>query len=517
MTAVVKLVLTHRGAARAKYGAGGWGKIRRAVTAMTAADKNRGITTRFFSLDSASDAKKVGAARVDSPTDSAAIKATVDHIYAKWGPAYLVLLGGPDLVSQVNLSNPLWTGNPDDDPDQFVPSDLPYACDAPFSSLPADFRGATRVVGRIPDLVGFADPTVLLTQLAAATSASALVRPHPAAVLAVSAKVWRGSTQLSLGKLPDVSGALHISPTEGPSWTKTALSAPLHFVNCHGSEFDPVWYGQLTPNNWDLPHAIEAARLPGMVAPGTVVAAECCYGTAHWPPAAANGQASVGMSYLLAGSAGVFGASTVAYGPPSANEYADVVCRLFLEEVLGGASLGRAALSARQRFVQGQSFLDPTDLKTLAQFDLLGDPSLQPFVVDGAPPHSVPHAAGAGGAGPKSVSQPTLSSAVLARRVTLGALGEALARSTTASDETARRRPGLTHARLGDLIGEYVPESVHIRTFDSSRGAGATLAKGLRPTTHVAFVPATRSRPKAVVVVREHPGGGPTVRVAVPR
>jgi hypothetical protein len=39
----------------------------------------------------------------------------------------------------------------------------------------------------------------------------------------------------------------------------------------------------------------------------------------------------------------------------------------------------------------------------------------------------------------------------------------------------------------------------------------------LRPTTHVAFVPATRGRPKAVVVVREHPGGEPTVRVAVPR
>ncbi|MEP7021003.1 MAG: hypothetical protein ABI808_10150 [Pseudonocardiales bacterium] len=290
MTAVVKVVLTHRGAAKAKYGATGWAKIRHAVTALTKADKTRGITTRFFAIDSASDAKRVGAAKVDSPADSAAIKATIDHIYAKWSPAYLVLLGGPELVSQVSLSDPLWTGNPDDDPDQFVPSDLPYACGAPFSSSPADFRGATRVVGRIPDLVGVADPSVLVTQLAAATSASALVRSHPAPVFAVSAKVWRGSTQLSLSKLPDVSGTLHISPTEGPSWTKTVLSAPLHFVNCHGSEFDPVWYGQLSPNNWDLPHAVEAARLHGMVAPGTVVAAECCYGTAHWPPAAAMGR-----------------------------------------------------------------------------------------------------------------------------------------------------------------------------------------------------------------------------------
>ena len=66
------------------------------------------------------------------------------------------------------------------------------------------------------------------------------------------------------------------------------------------------------------------------------------------------------MTYLAQGAAGVFGASTVAYGPATSNNYADVMCRLFVEEVLGGASLGRAALSARQRFVQSQSFLDPS-------------------------------------------------------------------------------------------------------------------------------------------------------------
>ncbi|HEY8827864.1 MAG TPA: hypothetical protein VIM17_08915 [Jatrophihabitantaceae bacterium] len=524
MPSVIKVVLTHRGAAKAKYGASGWAEIRHAVTQLSKADKSRGITTRFFAIDSASDAKKVGTTKIDSPGDSAAIKATIDHIYSAWSPAYLMLLGGPELLSPMTLSNPLWTGDPDDDPDQFVPSDLPFACDAPFSSSPADYRGATRAVGRIPDLVGLADPAALLTQLAAATGASALIRPQPAPVFAVSAKVWRGSTQLSLGKLPGVSGAAHTSPTDGPVWTKSLLAAPLHFVNCHGGEFDPIWYGQLSPNNWDLPHAVEAARLPGMVSPGTVVATECCYGTAHWPPAAANGQASVAMSYLLAGAAGVFGASTVAYGPASANEYADVLCRLFLDEVLGGASLGRAALSARQRFVQGQSFLDPTDLKTLGQFDLLGDPSLQPFVANGAAPHNaVPHAAALRRATPKAghrIPQPTMSAAVLSRRVTLGALGDALARSTTASNDTARKRAGLTHARLADLLGEQIPESVRIRTFDSVGGVGglsARLAKGLRPTTHVAFVPATRGRPKAVVVVREHPGGEPTVRVAVPR
>ena len=43
-----------------------------------------------------------------------------------------------------------------------------------------------------------------------------------------------------------------------------------------------------------------------------------------------------------------------------------------------GVSLGLAALRAQQRYVQQVSELDPIDLKTLAQFFLLGDPSVQP-------------------------------------------------------------------------------------------------------------------------------------------
>src|SRR4029078_11256141 len=57
---------------------------------------------------------------------------------------------------------------------------------------------------------------------------------------------------------------------------------------------------------------------------------------------------------------------------------ADLLVQYFLLEVLGGASLGRAALRARQRYVREIVDLDPTDLKTLAQFMLLGDPSIHP-------------------------------------------------------------------------------------------------------------------------------------------
>jgi hypothetical protein len=67
----------------------------------------------------------------------------------------IVIIGAPDIVAHQNLFNPVYA--PGDDDDRFAPSDLPYACDAPYSQQIADFRGPTRVVGRIPDLNGSGD------------------------------------------------------------------------------------------------------------------------------------------------------------------------------------------------------------------------------------------------------------------------------------------------------------------------------------------------------------------------
>ena len=85
--------------------------------------------------------------------------------------------------------------------------------------------------------------------------------------------------------------------------------------------------------------------------------------------------------YLIQGAYGYFGSSTIAYGPEEGNGAADLITQYFLMAVLDGASLGRAALVARQRFVQQTAELDPVDLKTLGQFNLLGDPSIHPATV----------------------------------------------------------------------------------------------------------------------------------------
>ena len=348
-----------------------------------------------------------------------------------------------------------------------------------------------------------ADPAALLAQIRASARAVPAARPAEVPVFALSTQTWRTSTQLSLGKLPGVSGVVRTCPADGPDWAASDLVPAVHFVNCHGAEFDPRWYGEATPGQRTLPPAMEAASLPGLVGRGTVVGTECCYGTALWPPAAAGGQAGVALTYLLQGAGGVFGASTTSYGPAASNEYADVLCRLFCDEVLSGASIGRAVLSARQRFVQGQSFLDPTDLKTLAQFVLLGDPSYQPF---------------SGSAVPAAPSQNAITPGVSNRRRMLYSVGRALAGSALACADTPLPQGAFSRAQLRDALGRSVPAGTAIRTFVAEPPTAVAGVAPIEPTqAHVAFVAGRGSQPQTLVVVRADADGTPEVRVVVKR
>jgi len=90
------------------------------------------------------------------------------------------------------------------------------------------------------------------------------------------------------------------------------------------------------------------------------------------------------QSYLQQGAYGYFGSTTIAYDPENTNAEADLICQYFLLKVFEGASLGHAALMARQLFVWDNAQMDPFNLKTLAQYCLLGDPSVHPIIVQSA-------------------------------------------------------------------------------------------------------------------------------------
>jgi hypothetical protein len=226
-------------------------------------------------------------------------------------------------------------------------------------------------------VTGGSDAAYLVGLLSTASAWGSASRDEYRGYLGISARVWQGSTSLSLKNLFGSSDDLQLSPAEGPGWSDELLGRRVHFINCHGAEADSHFYGQ---EGGSYPVAHDAGLVAGRVTPGTVAAAECCYGAQLYDPQPVSGVPGLCNTYLAGGAFGFFGSSTIAYGPAEGNGSADLLCQYFLRHVLEGASLGRAVLEARQDFVENVTVVDPADLKTLAQFDLMGDPSVHPVL-----------------------------------------------------------------------------------------------------------------------------------------
>jgi hypothetical protein len=297
------------------------------------------------------------------------------------------------------------------------------------------------------------------------------------------------STRLSVGQLGTNGTAVHVSPTEGPVFPVADLRSRTHFVNCHGGDTDPRWYGERR-GAASLPVALEPASVRGKVSRGTVVAVECCYGAQHYRPDLAGGEMSLSATYLHAGAAGVMGASTLAYGPEASMGAADLVTRYFLAEVHDGASLGRALLEARQRFVREHGELDPVDLKTFVQFDLLGDPSITPVRVP--LPKTAPKALQATSAGTRL------------RRQALARVGDSLPGVVVrAAPDPVRAQPSRVLA-AAQRAGVTPPPDAAVQTYRASAAVPS------RTSFHLL----TR-RGGDITVVREAPGEPTTARTVV--
>jgi len=372
-----KVIVTNWTALKKKYGAK-TANVDSAIKKMIAADKARGLITILLRVDATADMKKVGGGVVTSAKSEKQNKKAIDKIDAKLSPDYILILGSVDVIPHQSLTNPVF--DPGSDDDKFAFSDLPYACDVPYSKDPADFIGPTRVVGRLPGITGDTDPRYLISLIENAMAWEASPPKTYANGFGISALVWKGSTAMSMKNLFGSGSAARLSPEEGPEWTSPLLSRRSHFINCHGALAEPFFYGQ-KGNSFPVAH--EALFVSGKISRGTVAAMECCYGAELYEPDDAH--AGIANTYLQYGAYGYFGSTTIAYGPANDNGAADLICQYFLKSVLGGASLGRAALEARQKFAQHAPELDPVDLKTIAQFIFLGDPSIHPVKTTAAP------------------------------------------------------------------------------------------------------------------------------------
>jgi hypothetical protein len=378
-----KIIVTNVDQLTHKYQSSGSAAIGKAVKNLIKADAARGIVTQFVDVSDPKTMAYFGATPIPAASagDAKLNKNAIDKIYTKAQPSYLMLLGSVDVIPHVPLDNPT-----PDDHDPNMPSDLPYACDKPYSTDVQDFIAPTRVVGRLPNVTGDTGPTYLSGLLHTAASYKDRLASDYNGFLGISADVWKKSTSLSLDAVFGTHSAMKISPPDGPKWTAAEAKRLAHFINCHGAAGTPNFYGQKGNN---FPEAHTAVWMAGKVVEATVLAAECCFGAELYDPAHATvaGQPGMCNTYLGRKAYAYFGSSTTAYGPDTSNDQADLLCQDFLLNVLDGASAGRACLQARLQYVSKKGgVLAPTDLKTIGQFNLMGDPSLTPV-------RSAPHLA----------------------------------------------------------------------------------------------------------------------------
>jgi hypothetical protein len=371
----VKLIVTNKSKLEWKYGKN-FSRVSSLLKKMQAADKKKGLDTRIAFVDDAASLKSAGVKKIN--TDSLKeYKRVVDDLYKKYVAAYIVILGAPDIFPFQEIDNPA------EDDDAVVESDLPYACDTPYSNKIDNFTGPTRVVGRIPDIMGRQDDVSFLQKLITNSINHKPLDPEKYYnYFSISALVWKKSTQLSLQSMFGQSTKMSTSPDGKINeiytpFTKDQLAPLTHFYNCHGAGFDLSFYGQ---KGDQYPEALESSNLLNNIGPGTIVAAECCFGAQLFDSKQQGLNApGIATNYLANDAIAFLGSSNIAYGPADSQGLADLITQFFIKNIFKGRSTGRAFLEARQRFLtEVGPDLDPFELKTIAQFYLLGDPSVQP-------------------------------------------------------------------------------------------------------------------------------------------
>ena len=468
-----KILVTNKSALKDKYSREGLRAVLDAVSVLIAADKAKGLSTEFVDISDAVRMRRYQGRAVSSAKNGRQCKDAVDAIYAAEKPSYLAILDAPDVVPHLILKNPT-----PKDGDGDVPSDLPYASDESFTRRDAaKFAAVTRVVGRIPGIMGAAKPDYLIKQLHTAARFRSRGQASYLANFAISAAPWKKSTLLSVDNIFGSKVVRLCPPTESPG-VRRMLSPLSHFINCHGGPLAAEFYGQ---RGKSYPVSMRSKDVATGVRRGTIVAAECCFGAQLFDPGSADGDPPVSNAYLGAGAIGFLGSTTTAYGPAEGNSGADLITQYFLIYALAGASLGRACLQARQKFVLGQKMEDPVNLKTLAQFLLLGDPSLQPCLIETpdakAAAHIIDH-----------------SAARTIRRVALVSAGKAAADSSGFPGERIVRPPKRLHRLVRKIARErgFRASSKNLESFHIV--GGSSYGKEMK----------TRGMTQKVVMVTEH-------------
>lgn len=403
--AVEKLIITHKKALQKKY-ANQFQKIVLLLKKIVAADKIKGLRTKYIFLDDAEMMKPLKARVVTKAASENQHKNALDDLYHFFKPDYVLIFGAQDVVPFHSLVNDNYIAtmsnrdSEDDDDEKMIDSDLPYACEAPYNKNKRvqNYISPSRVIGRLPDIPGKADLAYFSKVVDIAIDWKPLTA-FPKNIFSLSTATWNKITERILLEALGDKHTSFVSPTrkEG-DWKKAELLSPIHLINCHGGDTDSRFWGENAKTGEIEPASINSKDVNKKIKPGIVAVAECCFGgQLYEPKPTIDLPISICNSYLLNGAIGYLGSSCSAFGAVNGEKFlynADLIAKYFLRHLSNGASLGRAFLEARQEYFFKFNQPDPIDYKTLAQFNLMGDPSLHFCITKEAAPKSNKKSAG---------------------------------------------------------------------------------------------------------------------------
>jgi tetratricopeptide (TPR) repeat protein len=406
-----QILLSHRGALVRRYGEAGFGAIDRRLHALAAALRRRGIRTHCCYSDDASSLQiGDGIALAPVAQDATAVRELLRTLASGLAArrrqiSTLLLIGGDDVVPFHRLPNPLADG------DEAVLSDNPYGTDDAGYLLPQ------WVVARIPDSsfdsgaeAAHADAAPLLLlldqiveshqrgQRASSPAATGILgmrrgaAPAQAFAAGYSAEVWRETSRMVLDAIQPDARLVCSPPLDADAYQIEARDSRLLYVNLHGAAGLPNWYGQPGASEYGAAEQLPVALCPDYFARATLAGglliSEACYGL---DLAGRTARTSIPLCALAGGASAVVGATVNAYGSVAAPLLgADLLCRQLLAQLQRGVPVGEALRAARLEFAQTmyrrQGYLDDVDIKTLAEFVLLGDPWAGAMVAAAAPP-----------------------------------------------------------------------------------------------------------------------------------
>lgn len=295
--------------------------------------------------------------------DVESVVASLRKIVDTARPKYLFILGNEDVIDVARWENQARDG------DAIVESDLCYSTldvNTPWNGQKYNFDEIMRV-GRLPSFDGeaLASYSRYFKNAQQYIGTMSGARPY-----GLSALVWEDESNDEYKEVSDEKVDVSPEVTKDDVGNRIEEDANILFFNLHGSNDTRFWYGQ---EGCSYPEAFAPNVLDGRGLP-FFLGVEACYGARYLGGLDPNN--SILMMAMRNKCLAFLGSSKIAFGTSKPKgSCADIVIGDYIKYLAKGYSAGDAYVEGLGRLAANRDGMDDSDIKTLAEFALYGDPS----------------------------------------------------------------------------------------------------------------------------------------------